>query len=1046
MEIALCRRVGRLAFLLFFFWLVGLETTANYPVYVPIEIKTCMGCSDKVVDTPPNRVSPDGKSGFIQIIAMQQPNGNIQMHWSSDGFKILQGSCPTQPAKIIEVPCVCCSSKQAVPQAAMSLIAKPTSNISLQEMVQWYRGKVVLCVAPGGNTTARTVIQLLPPEKSDADAPSKQLQNELHSLLAEVEADKPHQPILPGPLPIPTTKPDLPTISPETSSQQPLVVAATPPKVDLRPIYVPELQLKNLRHLLSPQEQLTFLREHQPSTQSWSGLREISVPNVSYVDHPSLLPSRMVVSVDGHRIETGPGGPGGYVEFNMSQERAAERQLEHARRQQFFQHYAQWAEMALRSDIFSPDYFLRLVAAQKQSSAPLRVEDLFSRHDLYEHDAFIILLQRQSAYSEQILSLREQINKDKKKFNRHPDYRRYHIWEPGKQHPRYVRFPELINHLADEIATKQELARQQAQALLNQELERQLQQQIEAQTTAAAARHGAAIKKQQTQLAHELKDLIQQEQIRDAASQPAPVFSDEYRTADFERYGKQKPLKLDEAMFDDTLEQFEQRAQAEPTNSWAEEDAVAVGNMVNQFQEALETDDQQAAQRWARRLEAIQPGAHNERGGYQGYSNEYKKFLADNGFDPVKQANAGYYQPEAQVRYESNEILQKTFASAQQYGHLYDVKHLNKCTMWAVKAANDQALERVARALSAFHLLEVAHALQTAADKVGQYLSSTKDVALRSAAVIEHITKRTVQLLGKRAKEIIANPLPYAGELALAAALPQVALARLLYNTYADREQLKTFFTHAYDLVKQNPAQAAAHLATFGIEFALTGKLQKNINQLSKHAQEFVRLWREEQRVLQAAAAGGIETPLALTPLSKAVEGVGETIKQTGGLSKYETLCEEVYATCKELPIFRKDRLNHLFKRDQEKSGRPGGFHVESSYPGKLIEKRSLPADEHGIYAGFYEHGNWEKFSTFFPKNMNRVEVKRAIEEAFQNPIFKKNFSVIGQTSNGMKIKIVFKKYGTEIRVHSAFPLYKGQEDFSALIKSLGREESVYKK
>ena len=64
----------------------------------------------------------------------------------------------------------------------------------------------------------------------------------------------------------------------------------------------------------------------------------------------------------------------------------------------------------------------------------------------------------------------------------------------------------------------------------------------------------------------------------------------------------------------------------------------------------------------------------------------------------------------------------------------------------------------------------------------------------------------------------------------------------------------------------------------------MTGRLQKNINQLSKHTQEFVRLWREEQRVLQAAAAGGIEAPLTLATLSKAVEGVGETITQTGGL------------------------------------------------------------------------------------------------------------------------------------------------------------------
>ena len=227
----------------------------------------------------------------------------------------------------------------------------------------------------------------------------------------------------------------------------------------------------------------------------------------------------------------------------------------------------------------------------------------------------------------------------------------------------------------------------------------------------------------------------------------------------------------------------------------------------------------------------------------------------------------------------------------------------------------------------------------------------------------------------------------------------------------------------------------------------MTGRLQKNINQLSKHAQEFVRLWREEQRVLQAAAAGGIEAPLTLAPLSKAVEGVGETIKQNGGLSKYETLCEEVYATCKELPKTNKRFWEHIFKWETaKKTHEPKGFHTEQNYPGKLIEKLCLPADENGIYAGFYEHGNWEKFSTFFPKNMDRIAIKKTIEEAFLNPISKGEFSVIGKSKGGIKIKIVFAKDGNTLTARTAFPLYKGSEEVMEHIKTLGRNKRAYLK
>lgn len=126
-------------------------------------------------------------------------------------------------------------------------------------------------------------------------------------------------------------------------------------------------------------------------------------------------------------------------------------------------------------------------------------------------------------------------------------------------------------------------------------------------------------------------------------------------------------------------------------------------------------------------------------------------------------------------------------------------------------------------------------------------------------------------------------------------------------------------------------------------------------------------------------------------------------------------------------------------------SYRPSGFHSARNYPEKLIKNLTLPPDELGVYAGYYGCSSWEKFSTFFPQSMDRVQIKKAVEQAFKNPIEKGKFIVIGQADNGMKIKIIFKKRldGT-FETKSAFPLYKGEIDSKKFIQQLGRSKEVY--
>ena len=278
--------------------------------------------------------------------------------------------------------------------------------------------------------------------------------------------------------------------------------------------------------------------------------------------------------------------------------------------------------------------------------------------------------------------------------------------------------------------------------------------------------------------------------------------------------------------------------------------------------------------------------------------------------------------------------------------------------------------------------------------------------------------------------------------------MPHVAFARLLYSAYVDRKQYVEFFSQIQSLANNNPQEACAQLAAFGVEFVFTGRLIKNTNQLSKHAKEFARLLREEARIVHAAAAGGIDVPIQ-TPLLKAVGNAAAEVKQNGSAGKgYSSLCEEVYATHRELPPTDKKFWKHIFKwEENKKTLEPKGFHFEKSYEGKLIEKLTLPPDEFGIYAGYYEHGDWWKFSTFFPKNLNRIQIKEKIEQAFKKPIEKGNFCVIGTTNENLKIKIVFaRSHDGSTRIVSAFPLYKGDPDIMKHAQSLGLNKLQIKK
>ena len=60
------------------------------------------------------------------------------------------------------------------------------------------------------------------------------------------------------------------------------------------------------------------------------------------------------------------------------------------------------------------------------------------------------------------------------------------------------------------------------------------------------------------------------------------------------------------------------------------------------------------------------------------------------------------------------------------------------------------------------------------------------------------------------------------------------------------------------------------------------------------------------------------------------------------------------------------------------------------------------------------------------------------LEEAFNNPIRKGNCFVVGKTSLGFDVMIIFKKDAQGISVKTAYPAYNGDFDGNKLVKMLG--------
>ena len=118
--------------------------------------------------------------------------------------------------------------------------------------------------------------------------------------------------------------------------------------------------------------------------------------------------------------------------------------------------------------------------------------------------------------------------------------------------------------------------------------------------------------------------------------------------------------------------------------------------------------------------------------------------------------------------------------------------------------------------------------------------------------------------------------------------------------------------------------------------------------------------------------------------------------------------------------IFSENALEHIFHGNINGRGRPSGYHHENINSEATLSNISKP-DKFGVYEAIIELNGKQKFSTFFPKEWNRVQVLNAVKEAHSSLKINGSGWHIGTTKEGMEIKMWINDKGM---IDTAFPIY----------------------
>ncbi|NPC90728.1 EndoU domain-containing protein [Bacillus sp. WMMC1349] len=118
--------------------------------------------------------------------------------------------------------------------------------------------------------------------------------------------------------------------------------------------------------------------------------------------------------------------------------------------------------------------------------------------------------------------------------------------------------------------------------------------------------------------------------------------------------------------------------------------------------------------------------------------------------------------------------------------------------------------------------------------------------------------------------------------------------------------------------------------------------------------------------------------------------------------------------------IFSNKATKHIFHGNINGKGNPSGYHHSNIISDATLSNVSDP-DNFGVYKATIEMNGKKKFSTFFPKNWNRVDVMDAIKDARNSVDFDGAGWYTGKTETRMKVKMWLNNRG---HVDTAFPIY----------------------
>ncbi|WP_241557115.1 EndoU domain-containing protein [Sporolactobacillus terrae] len=157
------------------------------------------------------------------------------------------------------------------------------------------------------------------------------------------------------------------------------------------------------------------------------------------------------------------------------------------------------------------------------------------------------------------------------------------------------------------------------------------------------------------------------------------------------------------------------------------------------------------------------------------------------------------------------------------------------------------------------------------------------------------------------------------------------------------------------------------------------------------------------------------QLPDRTAPLPNQIDQVRDLIQQAS--------VKNVDAVSQD-PQYTLETMKHIYHGIVNKHGKAVGYHHESMMEGEIVSGTEKVPDKNRVYMAKVKIDNVRKIadSSFFPKDWNRAEVIRAIDEAYQSrkPIRLNKYR--GITSSGIKIEMYLNKDGS---IATAYPLYK---------------------